>query len=53
LVQVNGRLLRAPTTQTRIISKRRLEDGVAAPTRQEAEMLGGLVSIPEAMRMAA
>lgn len=49
---VAGRLLRAPTTQVRNISKRG-KGNVVEPTRQEETALQGLVSIPEAVRIAA
>jgi hypothetical protein len=55
LVSVAGRLLRAPTTQTRIISKRgKPETGeVVEPTKQEAHALQGLVSAPMRVLLAA
>lgn len=48
-IHVEGRLLRAPTTQVKTISKRKLdENGVAEPTRQEIAVLQGLASSPVA-----
>lgn len=44
LVRVNGRSLRAPTTQTRVISKRRQnESPVIEASRREEEQFGGMV----------
>lgn len=52
-VSVNGRLLRAPTTQVKTISKRRSEDDlVLEPTRMERR-LGSLASNPRVVRLAA
>lgn len=45
LVYVQGRKLRAPTTQTRYISKRKTGE-VVEPTTQEEAILGALVSMP-------
>jgi hypothetical protein len=57
LVSVNGRKLRAPTTHTRIISKRRPKaETVIEPTAQEAELLTGLMAqnaSPQLLRAAA
>jgi hypothetical protein len=57
VVKVNGRSLRAPTTQTRFISKHRKgTETVVEPTRQEAELLTGLLAqnaSPQLLRAAA
>ena len=53
-VNVAGRLLRAPTTQVKTISKRKLdENGVAEPTRQEIAVLQGLATSKATLLMAA
>lgn len=53
-VNIKGRLLRAPTTQTRIISKRRKDDNpVIEPTAQEAAALGSMASSPQVLLAAA
>lgn len=53
-VSVQGRLLRAPTTQVRTISKRKTnDDPVVEPTRHEAEVLGALAVSPQVMLAAA
>lgn len=54
-VSVQGRLLRAPTTQVRTISKRRQadEDGIVEPTAIEAAILGPLAIPSNAVLMAA
>lgn len=44
LVSVAGRRLRAPHTQTRIISKRKAGTDVVEPTRQEETVLGAYLA---------
>lgn len=52
-VYVAGRLLRAPTTQTRTISKRKLTEGVAEPTKQEQGILGPFLAFRQGQPMRA
>ena len=44
MVHVAGRLLRAPTTQTRIVSKRKPGEAVIEPTKQEESILGAYLA---------
>ena len=57
MISVNGRLVRSPTTQVRVVSKKRLEakteaEAVLQPNRAKAEWLAQF-TIPQPLRAAA